>query len=365
MPLSRRSFLRWTGSGLAAAAALPAPAAAEPAPAAAGPALLNFNECPHGPSEAARRAVAEILPRSGRYLFGLRQELEAAFAQRHGVPQERVAAFAGSSDPLARAGLAFTSPDASLVLPVPTFDAVAETAATRGANVHAVPLRPDGAHDVEAMAAADARAGLLYVCNPNNPSATTTPRAALEWLLAHKPPGAVVLADEAYIEYSDEPSLLELAARRDDLVVLRTFSKLYGMAGLRLGLAAGAPALLQRLAAQGGNPLPVTALAAGLASLREPGLVERRKADNARLRDEAIARLEREGHRTLPSAANFFMVETDRDGRAFADAMARHGVVIGRAWPQWPRRVRVTVGTDEDMRRFHAAFAATMAERAG
>lgn len=368
MPLTRRDFLRWSGSA-AAAAALPAAHAASAARAAspvasAEPVLLNFNECPLGPSDAARRALADILPRSGRYLFGMRRELESLFAERNGLPADRVRAFAGSSDPLARAGVAFVSPDAPLVMPAPTFDGIARTAADHGAAVHEVPLLADGAHDVEAMAAAEPRAGLVYVCNPNNPSATVTPRERIEWLLAHKPAGAALLVDEAYIDYCDERSLLDLVPERDDLLVLRTFSKLYGMAGLRLGLAAGAPALLRRLTALGGNPLPVTALAAGLASLREPGLVAARKAENARVRDDTIAWLERGGHDVVPSTASFFMVDVGRDGKAFSEAMAERGVLIGGAWPQWPRHVRVTVGTAAEMARFREAFAAVIGETA-
>ncbi|AKC87829.1 pyridoxal phosphate-dependent aminotransferase [Pseudoxanthomonas suwonensis] len=358
--VSRRSFLR--GSGLAAAGALlpsagTAAAAARPAPAPAAPVMLNFNECPLGPSPAAQEAVRAILPSSGRYQFGLRGELAAEFAAQNALPVDHVAVHAGSSDPLDRAALAFTSPRRAVVVPDPTFDAVADTAAAHGAPVHRIPLRADGSHDVRAMAAADPQAGLLYVCNPNNPTGSVTAHGDIAWLLANKPAGSVLLVDEAYIHYADAPSMLDQVRAGGELVVLRTFSKLYGMAGLRLGLALGRPDLLARLAAFGSNPLPVTALAAGLASLREPALVPARKRENAAVRDETIAWLAARGYPCLPSQANCFMVDVRGDGAAFARALAAEGVVVGRSWPVWPQRVRVTVGTREEMARFRDAFA--------
>ncbi|WP_125076292.1 pyridoxal phosphate-dependent aminotransferase [Pseudoxanthomonas sp. SGT-18] len=368
-PLSRRSFLR--GSSLAAAGlaagALPAAlqaAAPAAATAGAGPVLLNFNECPLGPSPAAQEAVRAILPASGRYLFGLRGGLAAEFAHQHGLPVDHVAVYAGSSDPLDRAALAFTGPQRPLVLADPTFEAVADTAAAQGAAVHRVRLRADGSHDVRAMAAAAPQAGLVYVCNPNNPTGSVTARAELDWLLANKPAGSVLLVDEAYIEYSQERSMLDHVRAGADVVVLRTFSKIYGMAGLRLGLALGRPDLLAKLAAFGSNPLPATALAAGLASLRDPGLVPERRRANALVRDQTIAWLQARGYPCLPSQANCFMVDVGTDGREFAAAMAGHGVLIGRSWPVWPSRVRVTVGTGEEMARFREVFALLAPARA-
>ena len=363
--LSRRRFLH--GSSLAAAAlGLPGLVAASPAASSApvastgpqaGPVLLNFNECPHGPIPAAVAAARDIVPASGRYLFGLGRELATEFATQNGLPVDHVAVYGGSSDPLDRAALAFTSASAPIVIPDPTFEAVADTAARHGATVHRVPLRADGSHDVRAMAAAAPDAGLVYVCNPNNPTGSVTARAELDWLLANKPASSVLLVDEAYIHYSDERSMLDRVAAGDDIVVLRTFSKLYGMAGLRLGLALGRPELLAKLAAYGGNPLPVTALAAGLASLRDADVVPQRRRENAALRERTIAWLQARGFACLPSAANCFMVDVGGDGKAFAAAMAERGVVIGRAWPVWPQRVRVTVGTEAEMARFREVFA--------
>ncbi|WP_267118389.1 aminotransferase class I/II-fold pyridoxal phosphate-dependent enzyme, partial [Xanthomonas sacchari] len=224
------------------------------------------------------------------------------------------------------------------------------------APVRRVPLRADGAHDVKAMASADPNAGLIYLCNPNNPTGSVTKRADIEWLLANKPASSVLLVDEAYLHYSDESSVIDLIGQRQDLLVLRTFSKLYGMAGLRLGLAVAAPGLQTRLAAFGQNPVSVPALAAGIASLQDLQLVPTRRAENARIRDATIAWLQSKGYKCLPSQANCFMVDVKRDGAAFAAAMAKQGVIVGRSWPIWPKLVRVTVGSEAEMLRFRDAF---------
>jgi len=365
LPASRRHFLQLAGAGLAlASSGLPRSAQAQPAtvappPADAGAVLLNFNECPYGPSPAAQQAARDSIASCGRYRFALAGEVRDAFIAQAGIPADHVRLYPGSSEPLNRAATLWTGPQAGLVVADPTFETLGEMAASRGAHVQKVPLRGDGAHDLRAMvAAAHARpTGLLYVCNPNNPTGSISPANELAWLLANKPAGTRVLLDEAYLQYSQQPSLIAQVAQRDDLIVLRTFSKLYGMAGLRLGVAAAHPERLRELASLGENPLPVPALAAALASLRDPQLIPQRRLQNAKVRQATIAWLGKRGFDCLPTEANCFVVDVQRDGAAFARAMADNGVVIGRSWPVWPQRVRVTVGTEEEMARFRSAFA--------
>jgi len=365
---SRRSFLQLAGTGLALSGIGLAPASAAPAAtssvvlptraALAGSVLLNFNESPYGPAPAAQAAARDIVAGSGRYLFALAGELRDTFARQEGVDKDRVRLFPGSSEPLNRAAVVWTSPTAGLVVADPTFESLGDLAAARGATVAKVPLRADGGHDVHAMVEAAQRmgAGLLYLCNPNNPTGSITPAADIAWLLAHKPKQTRLLVDEAYLQFSAQPSVIAQVMQRDDVIVLRTFSKLYGMAGLRLGVAAAHPDRLRELASLGDNPLPVTALAAGLASLREPGLVAQRREQNTRVRQATVAWLEARGFRCLPSEANCFMVDVQRDGSAFTKAMAERGVVIGRSWPIWPQVVRVSVGTEAEMAAFRTAF---------
>jgi len=372
-PLSRRHFLGLSACSLASAGLAPLLGAGGSARAQLPPTLpgmddpdavlLNYNENPLGPFPEAREAALDGLGRANRYLFGLQRDLVGLFASQNGLREDQVAGYCGSGVALDSAALAFASPKAALVTADPTFESLAQMADAHGAPVARVPLRADGAHDVRAMAAAAeaGSAGLIYVCNPNNPTGSITPRADIDWLLAHKPAGSVVLVDEAYIHYSDEPDTLDLVRAGADVVVLRTFSKIYGMAGMRLGLAMARPELLQRLVLFGMNSLPVPSVAAGIASLGHPQQLATRKAENTRLREETVAWLAARGHACLPSQANCFMVDVKGDGRAFTSAMARHKVFVGRSWPSMPQHVRVTVGTAEEMARFREAFAAVMA----
>ncbi|MCU1062127.1 pyridoxal phosphate-dependent aminotransferase [Stenotrophomonas maltophilia] len=367
LPASRRHFLQLAGAGLAlAGTGLPRLAQAQPAAASAavpasgeGAVLLNFNECPYGPSPAAQQAARDSIAGCGRYRFALAGQVRDAFIEQAGLPADHVRLYPGSSEPLNRAAVVWTGPQAGLVVADPTFETLGDVAAAHGAHVQKVPLRTDGAHDLRAMvAAAHARpTGLLYVCNPNNPTGSISPPDELAWLLAHKPASTRVLLDEAYLQYSEQPSLIAQVAQRDDLIVLRTFSKLFGMAGLRLGVAAAHPDRLRELASLGDNPLPVPALAAALASLRDPQLIPQRRLQNAKVRQATIAWLGKRGFSCVPSEANCFVVDVQRDGSAFAKAMADNGVVIGRSWPIWPQRVRVTVGTEDEMAAFRRAFA--------
>lgn len=358
--LSRRHFLQLAAAG-GAALVMPALTESDLAraamPATAGePVLLNFNENPLGPGRAARRAIAEAIPASGRYRFERTDELVREFAAQNGLKPDYVLPYAGSSEPLQYLSIAYTGPGRGLVAANPTFEAAGEAAALNGAPVQSVPVNADGSHDVEAMLAADPRAGLIVICNPNNPTGSVTPRAAIEYALAHKPAGSLLLVDEAYIHYSEQPSVIDLVAADRELVVLRTFSKLYGMAGLRCGFAVGRPDLLAKIKLYGGNPMPLPAVAGALASLRDPTLVPSRKAQTQAIREQTLAWLVARGHRVTPSEANCFMVEVGRPGKEFAAAIAAQGVVIGRSWPAWPTWSRVTVGTAAEMARFRAAF---------
>jgi len=194
------------------------------------------------------------------------------------------------------------------------------------------------------------------LCTPGNVTGAITPRADIEWLLVNKPASAVLLVDEAYLHYSNAPSVADLVRQRQDLIVLRSFSKLYGMAGLRLGAALAPPGMQTKLAACGSNPLSIPAMAAAIASLRDPLLVQARRADNARVRDDTIAWLKSKGYTCLPSQANCFLLEIKRDASVFADSMQKQGVVVGPSWPVWPKRVRISVGTEAQMLRFRDAF---------
>jgi histidinol-phosphate aminotransferase len=172
----------------------------------------------------------------------------------------------------------------------------------------------------------------------------------------------LLLVDEAYIHFADVPSVVDLVAQGKDVIVLRTFSKIYGMAGIRCGLALGRPDLLARLQRYGMNAMPVTAIAAAHASLQDPTLVETRRKRNSDIRASTFGWLDGRGWKYTPGVSNCFMIDTGVPAKQVIDAMQKRNVYIGRVWPAVPNHVRISVGTPEEMARFQTAFAATMAE---
>jgi histidinol-phosphate aminotransferase len=325
---------------------------------------IDANENPLGPSEAARAAIAAIIPKGGRYEMPMEMELTETFAKLEGLDPESVGAFAGSSEPLHFTVLAFTNADKPLVVADPGYEAPTWAAKVSGAKVIKVPLLdPKGAatHDVKAMVAAASNPGVIYVCNPNNPTGTETPQADIEYLVANAPKGTIVLIDEAYIHLSDAPSSLHFVKEGKDVIVLRTFSKLYGMAGIRMGFAIGRPELLKKISVYGGmNSLPITAMVAAKASLLDPELVPSRKKLIGDIRAENLAWLKSEGYAVTPSVSNCFMLDVRRPGKEVLAAMAQKDVYIGRIWPAWPTQVRITVGTREEMATFQQTFKQVM-----
>ncbi|CAM3803756.1 Histidinol-phosphate aminotransferase [Pseudomonas reidholzensis] len=324
---------------------------------ASDPVRINYNESPWGPSTAARQAMREGIEHCGRYPYDAQYRLIETFAASNGLESDQVQVFCGSKLALQHAVMAFTGAR-SLVVPDPSYEAPVDAAESRGSTVHRVALDNRHAHDVEAMLAADRTPGLIYLCNPNNPTGTLTPRRDIERLLANKPDGSVILVDEAYIHFSDAQSCIGLVKEHPELLVLQTFSKLYGMAGARLGLAVGQAPLLQRLEVyDGGNVAPAPTLLGALASLQDRQLVPQRKADNARLREQTIAWLGERGWRCTASQTNCFMIDLRGPATPVVERLASQGVLVGRVWPSWPNWVRVSVGNEAEMLRFREAFA--------
>ncbi|MGZ0706532.1 pyoverdine biosynthesis transaminase PtaA [Pseudomonas piscis] len=338
--------------------------AAEPAPPPLQPpsddVLINFNESPWGPSSASRKAMQQGIALSGRYPYKLQYRLNALFARQQGVPEDHVHSFCGSKAALQHAVMAFTQAG-SLVMATPSYEAPREAAEGRQVKVHEIPLDSQHRHDLTAMLAADRSAGMIYLCNPNNPTGTLTPRQAIEQALASKPKGSIMVIDEAYIDFADASTCIPLVKDHPELLVLRTFSKIYGMAGARLGLAVGQPELLERLEAYGGYNVPAAStLLGGLASLEEPGLLAERKRHNRQLLDQTITWLQKRGFTCTASQANCFMIDVRRPAQEVVDALAARQVRIGRVWDNWPNWARVSVGSEQDMQRFREAFAQVM-----
>lgn len=325
--------------------------------------LINANENPMGPCSAACEAINKVGPLGGRYDFALTAEVAKVFAEQEGLKTDYISVYAGSSEPLHYTVLAFTSPEKGYVTADPSFESGMRAAESAKAKVSKVLLKPDYSHDVRAMVAADPNAGVIYICNPNNPTGTTTSKADIVWALENKPRGSILLVDEAYIHLSDAESCIDMVKADKDLIILRTFSKIYGMAGIRCGFAIGRPDLLNKLQAYGQNAMPITGAAAATASLKDPTLVPTRKKLIADIRNDTFEWLTVNNYRFIPSQSNCFMIDTARDGKAVFSAMAAKKVYIGRTWPVWPTYVRVTVGSKDDMAKFKVAFHEVMNER--
>ncbi len=365
---SRRSFLAVSAAASAAAALriLTEPMlahAASPIEVSHDGVMINANENPLGPCAAAREAVVKMAPQGGRYSFWLTDDIINQYAQQEGLKPEYIRFYPGSSDPLHYAVSVFASPQRSYVTADPGYEAGMFAAQFVNARVVKVPLAKDKeyAHDVRAMLAAAPDAGIFYIANPNNPTGTVTSHADIEYLVANKPKDSVVLIDEAYIHFSDTESALDLVKADKDVLVLRTFSKIYGMAGLRCGVVIGKPSLVEKIEHYGGWAFnPITALAAASASLKDMQVVPDRKRINAEIRAGVFTWLDRNGYAYVPSQSNCFMLETKRPGKEVIEAMAKQSVHIGRIWPVWPTHVRITVGTVPEMDQFQAALKKVM-----
>lgn len=365
--IGRRDFLAGLGAAAGIVRLMPEAAYAQRA-APAGrqtrddTVWLNANENPAGPPEVSLAAMRDSLPESGRYHFQEFREIEAAIARSLQLESGQVLTGGGSSEILHYVVDAFTSATLPLIAPNPTFEGPADVARAMGRPVVLTALRPDYSADVHALAEAAqrARGGLIYLCNPNNPTSTITNRKDLQWLVANLPPGAALVVDEAYIEFGQTPDLesaLAYVRQGKDVIVTRTFSKIYGMAGLRVGFGAAKPELIARM-----RPLRmgvisiVSARAAAAAIDNRDAILTERRAAAAHTRRGLCEWLRERKVGFIEPHANFIMIDTGRNVREFASSMQRLGVVPGRPFPPLDNLLRVTIGTDAEMAKFREVF---------
>jgi histidinol-phosphate aminotransferase len=325
---------------------------------------IDANENPLGPSKEAADAIHAIVSKGGRYMYQETFGFTDVLSEQEGVKASYVRPFAGSSAPLHQAVLAFTSPEKAFVTCDPGYEAGERAAEFIGAKVVRVPLLKDKAyaHDVKGMVEKGQNAGLFYICNPNNPTGTLTPKEDIEWLVANKPKGSIVMVDEAYIHIAGAPMSSYLVAQDKDVIILRTFSKIYGMAGLRAGAAIGRPDLLQKLSSYSSGALPITGMAAATASLKSKDLVPTRRKIMGDTRNDLHAFLDKHDFKYVPSTSNCIMIDVSSKGAENVRAALRNEkVYIGRVWKSWPTHVRVSIGTPEEMAKFKTAFVKVMA----
>jgi histidinol-phosphate/aromatic aminotransferase/cobyric acid decarboxylase-like protein len=363
---SRRNFGRIAAMMGAGAAAMPffnEPALAQLSRVDAPPdsVFINSNENPLGPCKEALEAAHKMVNDGGRYRFGETDKVAKILQDQEQLKSGYVVIHPGSSGPLHQSVLAFTSPTRPFVTADPGYEAGAAAARFIGADTINVPLTKTYAHDVKAMAAASPNAGLIYICNPNNPSGTLTPRADIDWLVANKPKGSIVLVDEAYTHIAGDMFATDMVRADKDVIILRTFSKIYGMAGLRAGASFARPDLQAKISGYSKTMMPITGMAAASASLQASYLIPERRKLIGDVRENVFGFFEKKNFKYVPSVSNCFMVDCGRPAGQIATALRNEKVVVGRVWKAWPNHVRVTVGLPDEMEKFKTAFAKVMA----
>src|SRR5438067_5679621 len=323
---------------------------------------LDSNENPAGPPASAIKAIIDGVSATARYHFDEFEGFSQAIAKSENVKPEQVLFGVGSTEVIDAAICAFTSASAPLITAAPSYDIVIELARSLGRKVVQAPLTAAWAYDVRQLAAqaANAGGGLIYLCNPNNPSSSLTPTKDIDCLVANLPPHTILLVDEAYIHFAD-PTQAESAIKhvRDgkDVIVTRTFSKIYGMAGARAGFGCARPELIQAMNPFMDNVIPVLALRGAMAALGDrDSLVPTRRAEFGRISGELCEWLHQKNIRYIEPHANFLMIDIGREVRPFGQEMLRRGVAVGRPFPPLNHMLRVTLGTDQEMKKFREVF---------
>ena len=372
MSLSRRSFFRTAGAagvGLMSSRMITARGReafaglqAAPARTASKVIRISSNENAYGPGPAALGAAREVLgPAAGRYPENAPQ-LAAAIAKQLGVDPQNVLIGTGSTEVIQSAVLAFTSPTRHLVAALPTWEDPGRTARRHKAQVRDIPVTADLRLDVAAMTAAAKGAGLVFFCNPNNPTGTVHSKAVVtkfvEDVLAASPQTTILL-DEAYYDFVVDPAYatgIPLAMKYPRVFVTRTFSKVHGMAGLRVGYAIGHPDTLAAMAARKTGDLNMLSAAAAAASIQDTAHIARQRNQIRASLEETVRTFKDAGCRVSDSQANFILADVKRPAKEFREACQRHGVLIGRDFPPLINWARVSIGTADEMRVANEVF---------
>ncbi|MGA2213642.1 MAG: aminotransferase class I/II-fold pyridoxal phosphate-dependent enzyme [Bryobacteraceae bacterium] len=328
---------------------------------------INGNEFPEGPPKASVEAMARVIGESNRYHYQEFPDFYAKLAASEGLTADQILVGAGSSEPLHAAVEAFTSPTIPLIIPMPTYEAAPELTKYKGHPVIETPLNSKMQPDVHRLAAEADKAGggLIYIVNPNNPTSTITTSDDMAWLVANLPKNTNILVDEAYLHYATSPeasSSFRFVKEGKNVIVTRTFSKIYGMAGLRIGYIAGPPEMIKRMEPYRNNVVSVVAVRAVSAALDlGPKMLEERKAKIVHTREELCAWMTGKKFSFIPPQANFVMIETGRDVKQMQAAMLAKGVAVGRPFPPLNTMMRVSIGTDAEMAKFRRVFTEVMA----
>lgn len=331
-------------------------------PATDGFIRLNRNENPYGPSPRVAEAIRSSVASANRYAGTRTTVLQASIAARHQVASERVVLGCGSTEILRAACCAYLGRGKQLLQASPTFGAIEQYARAMGADVTRVGLTPAFSHDLFGMLArANSSTALVYICNPNNPTASLTPRNDLDEFIRKLPPTSIVIIDEAYHQFAGHSATYSsfLDSPLDDprIVVSRTFSKVYGLAGLRVGYAVAAPVVAERLRAfLTEDNINSLAAEAALAALDEVGAVNDFVQRNASARQEFFNQAMARALKPIDSHANFVMMDTLHPANEVVRQFHAGQILIGPSFPEMKTHIRVSLGSPEDMLAFWRAW---------
>jgi len=364
--ISRRKFAQLVGAGAACAVIKPTvslaktvPIANPAAPPLTGIVRLSSNENPYGPSPQGLKAMTNVFHLVCRYPDENAAALIEKLAKLNNVAPDQILLGDGSGEVLKLCAETFTGARGKLVVADPTFEAILHHATTNGAEVVKVPLTNSFAHDLAKMAEVS-NAALVYICNPNNPTASITPKDELHDFISKTPSHTMTLVDEAYFHYADSPdhsSVIPLVKDHPNLIVARTFSKVYGMAGLRCGYAVGQTETIAHLRDhQSWDSVNIMAVAAASASLDDADHVANGRRLNQETRMFVTTQLEAMGYNAIPSQANFIMFDVKRPVVPLIKALKDKNVEVGRLFPALPNHMRLTIGKKNEMEAFLSAF---------
>jgi histidinol-phosphate aminotransferase len=329
--------------------------------------LLDRNESPYGMPPSSERAVGNATPwKSPRYTRDEPAALIEAISRRLGVEKEQVLLGCGSTEILKIAAETFCSPSGAAVVAEPTFEAVVNYCPLARARAVKIPLTRDFKHDLPRMLDTAALVGgFIFFCNPANPAGTFLDKDAVEKFVRAVPAGVVLLVDEAYSDYVDTPryeSCLRYVKEGLPILISRTFSKVYGMAGLRLGYAVGHKDLIKQMTERRlANNTNQLAVAAALAGLNDDEFVAKVRNLNSQVREFLCSELPAMRLDFIPSQTNFVMINLGRPAQPIIDALKERRIMVGRLFPSMPNHMRVTLGTGDEMKLFIKEFRSVMA----
>jgi histidinol-phosphate aminotransferase len=377
--MNRRSFVQTLGAGAVGLAALEskvgaqAPAVPQATRAArgdvAGLIRIGSNENPYGPAPSAIAAVNTTATGANRYPGPAVEKLITTIAEKFNVPNNYVLLSGGSGDILRAVATTFTSKTKFMVGGSPSYASPMRTTEALGNPVKTVPLTPELKLDLDRMIAIAAGAGVFYICNPNNPTATALTAAEVEGAIVKvlaKSPTTYVLVDEAYFEYADLPgfgSAVALTKKYPQVIIARTMSKIHGMAGMRVGYALAQPKTLEMVRRNhSSSGMSVMSLSAATASLLDTANMEKNIAMNKEVRAMTVGAFREAGYKVTDSHANFIFVDIKRSSVGFQDACRKQGVATGRAFPPMLNHARISIGTKEEMEQAIPVFMSVLGQ---